>query len=135
MALARLEAPLEVAPYFRGVVLEEQAELPLSEAGAQSRKEAWLLLLAARKAVFEGKEAQLPLAEGAQSQEAALEEQTKARLPVFEAEAHSPHGAPAAGRTGNSLPLQAEQRSRTNASEEEATARVPVPAADLKALA
>jgi hypothetical protein len=120
VALARLEA-LKAVRYFRGAVLEErEEEFPLS---------------AAKKAVFVGKEAQLPSAGGAPSQEAALESQAKARLPVFEAEPHSPYAAPTEGRPGNSPPLQAELRSRTDAPEEEVTARAPVPAADLKALA
>ena len=106
--------------------------------GLGGAQEASLLLLAAKphswKAVFEGKEAQLPSTAGASSQEAALEKQAKARLPVFEAEPDSPTRALTEGKRGNSPLLQAELRSRKNAPVEEVRALVPVLAADLRAL-
>jgi hypothetical protein len=83
------------------------------------------------KAAFAEKKAQIPpSAAGAQFGEAAFEEQTKALPPAFEAQA-----ALAEGRRGKSPHFQVEPRSRKNAPEVKASARVQAAPADLMALA
>ena len=143
-ALTLLEAPWTEAPYFRGAALSERAEarLPLSAAGVRSReaalvkeRQAQLHLLAAEfrswKAAFAEQKAQLPpSAAGARLGEAAFEEQTRALLPAFGAQA-----ALAEGRMGKSPLFQAEPRSRKNAPEVKASARVQAAPAGLKVLA
>jgi len=100
-------------------VTERQAQLQFLAAAFRS----W-------KAAFAEKKAQLPSAAGAQFGEAAFEEQAKALLPAFEAQA-----ALTAGRRGKSPLFQAEPRSRKNAAEAKASARVQGAQAELMALA
>jgi hypothetical protein len=100
-----------------------------------TERQAQLHFLAAEfrswKAAFAEKKAQLPpSAAAARLGEAAFEEQTKALLPAFEAQA-----ALTAGRKGKSPLFQAEPRSRKNAAEAKASARVQAAPADLMALA
>jgi hypothetical protein len=144
VALTLLEAPWTEAPYFRGAALSERAEaqLPLSAARAQlgeavlvKERQAQLRLLAAKfrswKAAFEEQKAQLPPSgAGAQLGEAAFEEQTRALLPAFGAQA-----ALAEGRRGKSPLFQAEPHSRKNAAEAKASAQVRAAPQDLMALA
>lgn len=142
-ALTLLEAPWTAAPCFRRAALSkrQEAELPLSAAAARSpevalvkERQALLHFLAAEfrssKAAFAEKEAQLPSAAGAQFGKAAFAEQTKALLPAFEAQA-----ALTEGRRGKTPLFRAEPRSRKNAPEVKASARVQAAPADLMALA
>jgi len=98
-------------------------------------RQAQLHLLAAEfrswKAALAEKEEELPTsAAGAQLGEAAFEELTRALLPAFGAQA-----ALAEGRMGKSPLFQAEPRSRKNAPEVKASARVQAAPADWMALA
>jgi hypothetical protein len=98
-------------------------------------RQAQLHLLAAEfrswKAAFAELKAQLPpSAAGARLEEAAFEEQTRVLLPAFGAQA-----ALAEGRRGKSPLFQAEPRSRKNAPEVKALARVQAAPAGLMALA
>ncbi|MGA9548997.1 MAG: hypothetical protein WBS14_15130, partial [Rhodomicrobium sp.] len=143
-ALTLLEAPWTAAPCFRRAALSkrQEAELPLSAAAARSpevalvkERQALLHFLTAgfrsSKAAFAEKEAQLPpSAARARPGEAAFEEQTKALLPAFEAQA-----ALTAGRRGKTPLFRAEPRSRKNAPEVKASARVQAAPADSMALA
>ena len=143
-ALTLLEASWTAAPCFRRAAISkrEEAELPLSAAAARSRevalvkeRQALLHLLAAEfrssKAAFAEKKAQLPpSAAEARPGEAAFGEQTKALLPAFEAQALTE------GRRGKTPLFRAEEpRSRKNAPEAKASARVQAAPADLMALA
>jgi uncharacterized protein (DUF2342 family) len=144
VALTLLEASWEAEPYFRGAALSEreEAQLPLSAAGVGSRevalvkeRQAQLRLLAAKfrswKAAFVEMKAQLPpSAAGAQLGEAVFEEQTRALLPAFGAQA-----ALAEGRMGKSPLFQVEPRSLKNAPEVKASARVRAAPPDLMGLA
>ncbi|MGC2394710.1 MAG: hypothetical protein WA579_01780 [Rhodomicrobium sp.] len=98
-----------------------------------TERQALLHFLAAEfrssKAAFAEKEAQLPSAAGAQFGKAAFAEQTKALLPAFEAQA-----ALTAGRRGKTPLFRAEEpRSRKNAPEAKASARVQAAPAGLMA--
>jgi hypothetical protein len=98
----------------------EEAQLPLS-AAARSRE----------VALVKERQAQLHfLAAEFRSSQAAFEEQTKAFPPAFEAQA-----ALAEGRRGKSPLFQEELRSRKNAPEVKASARVQAVPADLMVLA
>lgn len=128
---------MEAEPCFRVVALAGEARLPLSvqarRASPGEAREASLLLLAA--AAFQSSkepEAQFPWAARLPSWKAALREETRARLPIFEAEPFSPQAVLAEGRRGTPV-FRAERRSRKDTPGEEAWALARVLAAGLMA--